>query len=109
MLALEETRGRGVPEEPPKHGETLGTFLTGDDRVHPEEPVQRVAAIFFERPELEAAALVRDGRPVGLLTRSGLLVKLARNFGHELYARKPVTRIADLPPLVLPADTPCVQ
>jgi signal transduction histidine kinase len=84
----------------------LGEFLTGDERVHPEEPVQKVAAIFFERPDLDAAALVRDGRPVGLLTRSRLLVKLARNFGHELYARKPVTRIADLAPLVLPEDTP---
>jgi signal transduction histidine kinase len=88
------------------HAEALGAFLTGDDRVHPEERVQAVAGLFFERPDLEAVALVRDGRPVGLLTRSRLLVKLARNFGHELYARKPVTRIADLSPLVLPAVTP---
>lgn len=96
-----------VPEgsETPASG-VLGDFLTGDERVHPDELVQRVATIFFEWPELEAVALVRDGRPEGLLTRSRLLVKLARNFGHELYARKPVTRIADVAPLVLPAETP---
>jgi signal transduction histidine kinase len=65
-----------------------------------------VASLFFDRADLEAVALVRDGRPVGLLTRARLLVKLARNFGHELYARKPVTRIADLSPLVLSEDAP---
>jgi signal transduction histidine kinase len=86
--------------------EALGAVRTGDARVHPDERVQQVADLFFARRELEAIALVRDGRPEGLLTRGRLLVKLARNFGHELYARKPVTRIADLAPLVLPEDTP---
>jgi signal transduction histidine kinase len=90
----------------PSHADAVGAFLTGDARVHPDDRVQDVAARFFERPDLDAVALVRDGRPEGLLTRGRLLVKLARNFGHELYARKPVTRIADLSPLVLPEDTP---
>jgi signal transduction histidine kinase len=98
--------GVEAPPELPAHSDHLGAFLTGDARVHPDEQVQRVAEVFFARPDLEAVALVRDGRPEGLLTRGRLLVKLARNFGHELYARKPVTRIADLSPLVLPEDTP---
>ncbi|WP_242371251.1 sensor histidine kinase [Anaeromyxobacter sp. SG26] len=85
---------------------SLGRLLTGDAWVAPEERVQDVAQLFFGRPELEAVALVADERPVGLLTRGRLLVKLARNFGHELYAKKPVTRIADLAPLVLPHDVP---
>ena len=96
----------GAPPELPAHSDHLGAFLTGDARVHPDDQVQHVAEVFFARPDLEAVALVRDGRPEGLLTRGRLLVKLARNFGHELYARKPVTRIADLSPLVLPEDTP---
>jgi signal transduction histidine kinase len=98
--------GVEAPPELPAHSDHLGAFLTGDARVHPDEQVQHVAEVFFARPDLEAVALVRDGRPEGLLTRGRLLVKLARNFGHELYARKPVTRIADLSPLVLPEDTP---
>ena len=97
--------GDEAPPELPAHSEHLGAFLTGDARVHPDDQVQTVAELFFARPDLEAVALVRDGRPEGLLTRGRLLVKLARNFGHELYARKPVTRIADLSPLVLPEDT----
>ncbi len=85
---------------------SVGALLTGDARVHPDDLVQRVASLFFDRPELDAVALVAEDRPVGLLTRGRLLLKLARNFGHELYARKPVTRIADLAPLALPSDTP---
>ncbi len=100
-----------IREEPlaanaPEHPDRVGAFLTGDEQVHPDEQVQRVAAGFFARADLEAVALVRDGRPEGLLTRGRLLVKLARNFGHELYARKPVSRIADQAPLVVPADAP---
>ncbi len=107
MVRAQQTPGALRAAEPSPHrGEVLGEYLTGDDRVHPEDRVQKVAGIFFERPDLEAVALVREDRAVGLLTRSRLLVKLARNFGHELYARRPVTRIADLAPLALPEDTP---
>lgn len=86
----------------------LADVLTGDAQVSPVERVERVAERFFADPALDAVALVdpEGGHPVGLLTRGRLLVKLARNFGHELYARKPVTRIADLAPLVLPHDLP---
>jgi hypothetical protein len=54
-------------------------------------------------------ALVDGGRPVGLLTRSRLLLKLARGFGQELYARKPVARIADPSPLVIAAEAPVAE
>jgi signal transduction histidine kinase len=107
--ALPRAGAARAPAPPAHPPEVLGEFLTGDDRVHPEEPVQKVASVFFGRPDLEAVAIVREGRPVGLLTRARLLVKLARNFGHELYARKPVTRIADLSPLVLPERTPLAE
>lgn len=84
----------------------LGDVLTGDATVPLDERVEKVAERFFAQPALEAVALVDpDGRPLGLLTRARLLMKLARNFGHELYAKKPVTRIADLSPLVLPRHT----
>ncbi len=100
--------GPGAQGEPATSpgADRLGAHLAGDARVHPDAGVQGVADLFFRRPELEAVALVRDGRPEGLLTRGRLLLKLARNFGHELYSRKPVARIADLAPLILPDDAP---
>jgi len=66
--------------------------------------VRAVADEFFARPELEAVALIEAARPVGLLTRGRLLLKLARGFGQELWARRPVSAIADREPLVLPAS-----
>jgi signal transduction histidine kinase len=84
----------------------VGELLTGAARVSPHDRVAAVADLFFARPTLDAVALVEADHPVGLLTRGRLLLKLARNFGRELYARKPVTRIADLAPLVVPEDTP---
>lgn len=100
---VDGVRPDGVPrtELPP-----LGRLVTGRACVGPDEHVERVAELFFADPALEAVALVEGRRPVGLLTRSRLLLKLARNFGHELYARKPVSRIADAAPLVLPSDCP---
>jgi signal transduction histidine kinase len=96
--------GAGHPAPCPDDGERVGTLIVSDAAVGPEERVQDVAERFFHNPELEAVAVVLDRRPVGLLTRARLLLKLARGFGHELYARKPVSRIADASPLVVGAD-----
>jgi signal transduction histidine kinase len=82
----------------------IGQILGGDARVCPGALVREVAELFLSRPELEAVPLVEGSTPVGLLTRSRLLLKLGRNFGYELYARKPVSRIADPAPLLVPRD-----
>jgi len=105
--ASQATRDASSPTLAPGAGrapDALGQLVTAEARVSPDDLVARVAELFFDRPTLEAVALVEEDRPVGLLTRGRLLLKLARNFGHELYAKKPVTRIADLAPLVLPED-----
>jgi len=79
-------------------------IVASDARVRPGDLVRDVADLFLSRRELDAVALVEGVRPVGLLTRSRLLVKLGRNFGYELYARKPVSRIADAAPLLVRHD-----
>ena len=83
----------------------ISGLVTSRDSVEPGALVRNVADRFFRHPELEAVAIVERGVPVGLLTRSRLLVTLARNFGHELFARKAVTRVGDLDALVLPGST----
>jgi signal transduction histidine kinase len=83
----------------------VGELLACDARVRPGDLVRDVADLFLARRELEAVALVDRTRPVGLLTRGRLLLKLGRSFGYELYARKPVSRIADPGPLVVPHDS----
>ena len=85
---------------------TVGDLVASDASVPAQTLVRAVAEEFFAQPALEAVALLSAGRPVGLLTRGRLLLKLARGFGQELYARKPVSRIADLEPLVVPSNMP---
>jgi signal transduction histidine kinase len=89
----------------PSPPQVVGELLSGDARVRPDDRVRDVADLFLARRELEAVALVDGTSPVGLLTRGRLLLKLGRNFGYELYARKPVSRIAVPDPLVVPHDS----
>ncbi|HTN51245.1 MAG TPA: ATP-binding protein [Anaeromyxobacter sp.] len=103
---LPPTAEPSPPASTPARGDEarVGRLLSSEAWIAPGRLVEEVAEVFFAQPMLEAVALVEAERPVGMLTRGRLLLKLARNFGHELYARKPVTRIADLSPLVLPED-----
>jgi len=89
--------------------EPVGTLIASRARVGPDEPVRRVAERFFGDPALEALAVVSGERPIGLVTRGGLLLRLARGFGQELYARKPVRRIAAPDPLLVAVDLPVAE
>jgi signal transduction histidine kinase len=82
----------------------VGALISSAGAVSPATLTRDVAERFFRDHALEALALVDRGRPVGLITRPRLLLKLARGFGHELYARKPIARIADADPLVVTED-----
>lgn len=89
-------------------GQPVGGLLVSKGEVSPRQPTREVAERFFADPQLEALALTEDGRPVGLITRPRLLLTLARGFGYELYARKPIGRIADPAPLVVAEGTDVV-
>jgi signal transduction histidine kinase len=68
-------------------------------------PVASLVDVFHARPELDSIALVSGSRPVGLVTRQALLLKLGRNFGYELFARRPASRVADTDPLIVEGGT----
>lgn len=99
-----------APSPPGAAGaQPVGALISADGQVAPSTPTREVAERFFQDLALEALALVAQGRPVGLITRPRLLLRLARGFGHELYARKPIARIADPEPLVVPEDAEVVD
>jgi signal transduction histidine kinase len=102
-----ETSEAGPPSEahpaPAPGAHQVGALIATCGQVAPGTLTREVAERFFRDPSLEALALVDQGRPVGLITRARLLLKLARGFGHELYARKPIARVADAEPLVVVA------
>jgi signal transduction histidine kinase len=101
---VEPIRTSDVPHAELRAADVLGQLVASDASVPPDQRVSEVSEQFFRRPDLEAVALVDDRRPVALLGRERLLLTLGRNFGYELYSRKPVSRIADPSPLILRQD-----
>ena len=86
-----------------------GDLVTSQQSVPSAMLVRQLADRFFEEPELDAVALLEDGRACGLVTRPKLLLKLLRNFGYELFARRPVLRVANPEPLRVEAAAPLAE
>lgn len=82
---------------------TIGEVLTHDQAISPETPVKVIAEEFFRDAHLDAVAVVDGGKPVGLVTRNKFLFTVFRQFGWEVYSRKPIHSVAETSPLILPA------
>lgn len=71
--------------------------------------VSKLADDFFRQPQLDAVAVVDDGRPAGLITRQKFLFTVFRRFGWEVFNRKTIAELTDREALVIPDDTPVDQ
>lgn len=91
-----------VAADESQHFPAIGSLVTNAHAVTPETSVREVANHFFSTPTLEAIALVVDGIPVGLVTRAKFLFTVFRQFGWEIYHRKPIAVLAGDAPLILP-------
>jgi len=72
--------------------------------VAPVPPDTRCAVVydrFRGDADLIAIPVVEDGRPVGLVNRHELTMRLAHDYGRALYAQKPITTLMDATPLVV--------
>ena len=76
-------------------------LISSREQVPPTIRVERVADRFFAEQDLEALALVEEGRPCGLATRSKVMSILFNRFGFELFGRDPILEIADREPLTV--------
>ncbi len=81
---------------------TIGDLITNARAVAPDTLVKVVADEFFHDPKLEAVAIVDGTRPLGLVTRTKFLFTVFRQFGWEIYQRKPIVSVAEEAPLILP-------
>ena len=68
--------------------------------VEPHQTNEEVMALFVRHPELHAVAVVRDGRPIGLVNRRLMNERIAQPFARELLARKSCTALMNSAPLV---------
>lgn len=76
--------------------------------VRPIEPhIAGVEAIeiFNRDPTLTAMPVIDDGDVVGLLTRQKVFLNFSRQFGHAVFARRPVSRLMSSSPLIVDACT----
>src|SRR5688572_27792292 len=86
-----------------EHFPTLGEVASRPAPIHPQTSVKLVSDEFFHNATLDAVAVVEHDVPIGLVTRTKFLATVFRQFGWELYGRKPITAIPLDDPLVLPA------
>lgn len=91
-----------IATDPAQHFPTIGTLASGLDAVSPDTTVGAVAQQFFANAGLEALAVVSGTRPVGLVTRTKFLFRVFRQFGWEIYHRKPIRVLETGSPLILP-------
>src|SRR5262249_32880192 len=56
---------------------------------------------FVAHAERDVVAVVKDGSPVGLITRTQFVERFARPFHHELFDNKSCTLFMDAEPLVV--------
>ena len=90
----------GQEVEPPvRH--FLERLHTSTPWVTPKTTADEVFAMFETNRELRAVAVVKDGRPMGVISRYAMVENLARPYRHELYGRKPCTRFMDPDPVVV--------
>lgn len=73
--------------------------------VVPEAASEQVLELLLKHEGLHAVAVVKDGVPVGMLTRPLLLDRFTRIYTRELYGKKPCSVFMDREPLVVDIGT----
>jgi diguanylate cyclase (GGDEF)-like protein len=69
--------------------------------VSPEMRVMDVIELFRDTPSCLTIAIVRDGRPVGVVRRDELFALLTKPLHPEIYNRKPISAVMESPTLLV--------
>ncbi len=73
--------------------------------VGPGMPGGEVYDRFQREPDTLAIAIVDDdGRPVGMVERNAFLVSMAAQYGHALWAKRPVSHVMNTDPVIADGD-----
>jgi EAL domain-containing protein (putative c-di-GMP-specific phosphodiesterase class I)/GGDEF domain-containing protein len=85
----------------PLPGETVASLLEPAPEVPIQERTERVLELFASEPAPSAIVVVDDGRPVGLVERSGLLQVFASRYGRDLFSRQPISVLMNAAPIIV--------
>lgn len=69
--------------------------------VSPDMRVMELVELFRDTPACLTIAVVRDGRPVGVVRRDELFALLAKPLHPEIYNRRPVSAVMESPTLLI--------
>jgi two-component system, NtrC family, sensor kinase len=86
----------------------LQAIVRPTDSLLPEMPVDRVADHMLDNrySGLLSLPVVRNGRPLGAISRYQLMRIYLQRFGRELYGHRPIESLANRDALIVPVDTP---
>ena len=111
-LAVLDSREIAVlPEDRPviHRGLTAHTLLVDAPALPADATHEDALELFHHHPELEAAALVAGGYPVGLIARRTLQELSMQRYFRDLYGRRPCLLHASADPLCVDVHTPIEQ
>lgn len=74
--------------------------------VSPSAPGAEAVAIFKRDSRIAAIPVFEGPRAVGLLTRNNVFLSFARQYGHAVYAKRPVSKLMQRAPFIVDASTP---
>jgi signal transduction histidine kinase/ActR/RegA family two-component response regulator len=75
------------------------------DPVGPETPGGEIYDRFQREPDTLAIAVVNAaGQPIGLVERNAFLVSMAAQYGHALWAKRPILNVMNANPVVADGD-----
>ena len=107
MVSLGRTGVAVYPQlgGPDKQGATINKLLHEVAPIAPECNNNEAYGRFAAQPSLKIIPVVRDGTPLGLLSRYTMIEQFARPYQRELYGKKPCTMFMDSHPIIVERDT----
>lgn len=85
---------------------TVEALLRYIEPLQPNTEIEKVFACFSANKELRAIPVVKNGRPVGLISRYEFVDSFARPYRRELLGRKPCQNMMNSAPLLVEKSTP---
>lgn len=87
-------------------GLTIGDIVTSTPAVAPSDPVHTVEQLFEKHDYIPGVVVIDGKKPLGLVMRAHLYYHLGSNYGISLYRARPIKKLMNPTPLIVPADLP---